>query len=161
MQQAKNLISRAAATALAPARNRPLSGAELTREQADSVSYFFFRLRDWDSGRFMQLFPDETSQKVAKRTNAPFLKDWPRSYTDAGFSKLKLHKQSEPKAMTFWTIDEVIGFIKSGGVSSEHVPPAGIYREFRPDRALEDHGMKHRRKAAGEAALSDLMEMFE
>lgn len=88
------------------------------------------------------------------------MKNWSREFINAGFAKIKKHRQENPEAWRFWVIDEVIGFIQHGGAAGESCAPAGIYREVRPSRILEDHRTKHRRVAAGESALENLRGMF-
>ena len=67
---------------------KPMSAAELTKEQVDTVAYFFAKLKIADPIQYDRLIPDEATAKITKREYAPYLIRYNREQIDIGIAGL-------------------------------------------------------------------------
>lgn len=102
-----------------PASQAP-ARAPLTQEQADTVGYFFARVRVIYGNQYLVNFPDESTEKFAKREYARQVCDIPRERMDAGFTALHQQRQQSPGEWQYLDLDKIIGLIKTGGEHWSH-----------------------------------------
>lgn len=94
--------------------------APLTQPQTDTVGYFFARVRVIYGNQYNSAFPDESSEKFAKREYARQVCDISRNRMDEGFHALHQQRQINPDKWRFLDIDQIIGLVKTGGQHWEH-----------------------------------------
>ena len=111
---------------------KPMGSDELTRQEIDSVAYFFARVKMIDPMFYDLAMPDSTTEAIVKREHAVFVKDLTRDAMDIGFASLHaLRQQGEPD-YKYLTLDKIIGVICDSSTK-----PAGIYKYFKP-AGIED-----------------------
>lgn len=93
--------------------------APLTDEQIQIVGYFFARLRVIYGNQYAVNYPDETTEKLAKREYAREICSVTPEKLAKGFEVLHKQRQTNAEAWKYLDIDKIIGLIKNGaeGVS--------------------------------------------
>lgn len=141
-------------------KNQALTSADMTKPQSDAVVYFFQMLKALDPDRFASLYPDEKTEKVVMRTNARYIMDFTKEAIDKGFHEIRLARQAAdmPKDLRFWKIDQIIGWVKSGGMVSGG--QAGSYKIFKPGLPVTEE-VKAKRDNAALGALDEMKAMLD
>ncbi|WP_444893614.1 hypothetical protein ACJJIE_03775 [Microbulbifer sp. TRSA001] len=141
-----------------PELKRPMGSDELSREQRDSVAYFFLRLSLLNREQYDRQFPDEKTEALAKREYAAHLKDFTREQIDAGMAAYHENRQAGVEGFQFLDADRAIGLIRNGGVGEGN--PARIHKLFEP-LALPDKNAQDRARKSGESELAKMRGMFD
>lgn len=143
---------------------QPVGPAPLSEQERDVVGYFFSRLRLIDPLFFDQVAPDVETERLVKREFANMLRRFSRAQVDAGLAGLKRAMSMRLADFRFLTVPKIIGLVECGGklpAGDGDFARAGIYREFRRERLLEDEEAKAERLAAGRRGCADLLTILD
>ena len=92
----------------------------LTQDQADAVGYFFARIRVIYGHQYQVNFPDESTEKFAKREYARQVCNISRETMDEGFDALHKARQETPDEWKYLDLDKIIGLVRTGGLHWSH-----------------------------------------
>ena len=134
-------------------RGRPVSSSDLTKEQRDSVGYFFYRLKAIDPLEFDRMMPDEKTEAIVKREYASSLIGIKKPQMDNGFAYLHDKRMSNDPDYRFLNIDKIIGLMHEGASNAAQ-------KIFTPSLP-EPESAKAERKAKGRERMASLKSMLD
>ncbi len=134
-------------------RGRPVSSADLTKDQRDAVAYFFYRLKAVDPLEFDRMMPDEKTASVVKREYAGSLIGIKKQQMDAGFAHLHERRMENDREFRFLNIDKIIGLMHENRSRQEH-------RILTPSLP-EPPEVKEQRKARGRERMATIKSIFD
>lgn len=104
--------------------------APLTDEQIQIVGYFFARVRVIYGNQYAINYPDETTEKLAKREYAREICSVTPEKLAKGFDVLHKQRQTNPEAWKFLDIDKIIGLVKNGAEGVSRPPSIESTRQM-------------------------------
>lgn len=114
------------------------------------MAYFFLRLKNIYGALYTAQYPTEEDLRMVKREYARYIGKHSRQVLAEAFDLVHKERIRGSKVFEFINIDKILGLCGSNWEAQCHKP-------FKPESLLEDHGAKERAKAAGAAALREMM----
>jgi hypothetical protein len=139
--------------------NQPVksqSDAVFTDQEKDSTGYFFVRLKVCYPQQYNSQYPDEITERFAKREYARQFSGIGREKIDSGFNLLHSYRQKDPDGWRFIDVDKIIGLIKYGEFGG--IERAGIHKVFPP--LLENKTAQEKARKVGADVLANLKAML-